>query len=87
MNIFLMFYDGSHTQFNNCTFEGNNGLLSIKENGYIYQHDFDEVKEFILVNEYTLSYAIEHGYRVQPKRPSAQRGASPRVGFTTEYSK
>lgn len=63
MDILLTYYSGEYVQFNNCTFEGNNGLLRIKENGYIFQYDFDNIKEFILVNEYNLSYAIEHGYR------------------------
>ncbi len=63
MNVFLLFYDGSHTQFNNCSFESDLGLLRIKEGQYDYEYDFDDVKEFILVNEYTLSYAIEKGYR------------------------
>ena len=87
MNVFLLFYDGSHTQFNNCSFESYSGLLIIIEGQYEYEYDFENIKEFILVNEYTLLYAIEHGYRVQPKCSSVQRGASPRVGFTIEYSK
>ena len=61
MNVFLLFYDGSHTQFNNCSFSAESGLLKIKEG----QYDFDDVKEFILVNDYTLSYAIEHSLSVQ----------------------
>ena len=63
MNVFLLFYDGSHTQFNNCSFETYSGLLTIKECQYNYEYDFDDIKEFIIVNEYTLSYAIEKGYR------------------------
>lgn len=63
MNVFLMFYDGNHTQFNNCSFVSYSGLLTIKEGQDNYEYDFDDIKEFILVNEYTLSYAIEHGYR------------------------
>ena len=63
MNLFLIFYDGSHTQFNNCSFETYSGLLIIKEGQYKYEYIIDDIKEFIIVNEYTLSYAIEHGYR------------------------
>ena len=63
MNVFLLFYDGSHTQFNNCSFESDLGLIRIKEGQYEYEYDFDDIKEFIIVNEYTLSDAIEHGYR------------------------
>ena len=63
MNIFLIMYDGSHVQFNNCSFESDLGLLRIKEEQYDYEYDFDDIKEFILINEYTLSYAIENGYR------------------------
>ena len=63
MNVFLLFYDGSHTQFNNCNFESYSGLLAIKEGQDNYEYDFDDIKEFIIVNEYTLSYVIEHGYR------------------------
>ena len=63
MNVFLRMYDGSHTQFNNCSFESYSGLLIIKEGQYDYEYDFDDIKEFILVNEYNLSYAIENGYR------------------------
>lgn len=63
MNVFLLFYDGSHTQFNNCSFESDLGLLRIEECQCEYEYDFDDIKEFIFVNEYTLSYAIEHGYR------------------------
>ena len=51
------------TQFNNCSFESDLGLLRIKEGQYDYEYDFDDIKEFIIVNEYTLSYAIENGYR------------------------
>ena len=61
--FFLMFYDGNYTQFNNCSFVAYSGLLTIKEGQDNYEYDFDDIKEFILVNEYTLSYAIEHGYR------------------------
>lgn len=63
MNIFLRMYDGSHVQFNNCSFESDLCLLRIKEGQCDYEYDFDDIKEFILVNDYTLSYAIEHGYR------------------------
>ena len=63
MNVFLRMYDGSHVQFNNCSFESILGLLIIEEGEYEYEYDFDDIKEFIIVNEYTLSYAIEHGYR------------------------
>ncbi len=63
MNIFLIFYDGNHTQFNNCSFEAYSGLLTIEEAQGNYEYSFDDIKEFIIVNEYTLSYAIEHGYR------------------------
>ena len=56
-------YDGSHVQFNNCSFESDLGLLRIKEGQGDYEYDFDNIKEFIVVNEYTLSYAIENGYR------------------------
>ena len=63
MNVFLRMYDGSHAQFNNCSFIAKLGLLIIKEVQHQYQYDFDDIKEFIIVNEYTLSYAIEHGYR------------------------
>lgn len=31
MNVFLIMYDGSHIQFNNCSFESDLGLLIIKE--------------------------------------------------------
>ena len=63
MNIFLDFYNGDHVQFNNCYFESDTGLIRIIENGYTYEYDFDDIQEFILVNEYTLSYAIEQGYK------------------------
>ena len=63
MNVFLMFYDGSHEQFHNCSFESDLDRLRIKEGQYDYEYDFDDIKEFILVNDYTLSYAIENGYR------------------------
>ena len=63
MNVFLLFYDGSHTQFNKCSFSAESELLTIKEGQYDYDYNFDDIKEFILVNDYTLSYAIEHGYR------------------------
>ena len=63
MNIFLIFYGGSYEQFNNCNFESDLGLLKIKEGQDVFEYDFDDIKEFILVNEYTLSYAIEKGYR------------------------
>ena len=63
MNVFLLFYDGNYTQFNECSFESYLGLLLIKEGQYEYEYVFNDIKEFIVVNEYTLSYAIEKGYR------------------------
>ena len=51
MNVFLLFYDGSHAQFNNCSFESDLGLLRIKEGQCEYEYDFDGIKEFIIVNE------------------------------------
>lgn len=63
MDVFLRRYDGTHMQFNNCSFEAYDGILIIKEGQDKYGYDFDNIKEFIVVNEYTLSYAIEHGYR------------------------
>lgn len=63
MNVFLLFYDGSHTQFNNCSFSAVSKLLTIKEGQYSYEYDFEDIKEFIIVNEYTFLYAIEKGYR------------------------
>ena len=63
MNIFLDFYNGDYVQFNNCYFESDTGLIRIIENGFTYEYDFDDIREFILVNEYTLSYAITQGYK------------------------
>lgn len=63
MNIFLVFYNGYHVQFNNCYFESDTELIRIIENGYTYEYDFDDIREFILINEYTLSYAITQGYK------------------------
>ena len=56
------FYNGDHVQFNNCYFESDIGLIRIIENGHTYEYDFDDIREFILVNEYTLSYVITRGY-------------------------
>ena len=64
MNVFLLFYDGNYAQFNKCSFASYSGLLLIKEGQYDYEYDFEDIKEFIIVNEYTLLYAIEKGYRV-----------------------
>lgn len=62
MNVFLRMYDGGHVQFNDCSFESDSGLLKIKEGQCDYVYDFEDIIEFILINEYNLSYAIEHGY-------------------------
>lgn len=50
-------------QFNSCYFESDIDLIRIIENGYTYEYDFDDIREFILINEYTLSYAITQGYK------------------------
>lgn len=63
MNILLLFWDGGRESFQNATVTVDMGLLVISENGCWYEYDLDDIKEFIYVNLYTLSYARDNGYK------------------------
>lgn len=63
MSIFIMFNDGSYSQFDECdSIEFTSGTLIILEDNLFFVYADDEIKEIIFVNDYTLSYAIEQGY-------------------------
>ena len=63
MSIFITFWNGDYTQFNECdSIEYTLGLVRIYENDECYEYEEDGIKEIIFVNDYTRSYAIELGY-------------------------
>lgn len=52
------------TQFDNCnSIEYTLGLVRIFENKVSYEYEEDDIKEIIFISDYTLSYAIDLGYR------------------------
>ncbi len=65
MSIFIKFYDGSYSQFDECDkIDFTYGTVIIFEDDVPFEYPEDEIKEIIFVNDYTLSYAIEQGYNV-----------------------
>lgn len=63
MSIFITFWNGDCSQFDECDgIDFTLGLVRIYENNKCYEYDEGGVKEIIFVNEYTLSYAIDEGY-------------------------
>lgn len=63
MSIFIKFYDGRYSQFDECdSIEFTYGTVIILEDNEPSVYTEDEIKEIIFVNDYTLSYAIEQGY-------------------------
>lgn len=63
MSLLITFWDGNYTQFDECnSIEDDLGLIRIYQNHECYEYEKDDIKEIIIVNEYTLSYAISHGY-------------------------
>lgn len=64
MILLITFYNGEHTQFDNCdSIEHSLCLLRIFENNVCYEYEEDDIKEIIFVNDYTRSYAIDFGYK------------------------
>lgn len=65
MSIFIMFNDGSYSQFDEYdSIEFTSGTLIILEDNLSFVYADDEIKEIIFVNDYTLSYAIKQGYEL-----------------------
>lgn len=63
MSIFISLWNGDYTQFDECdSIEHTLGLFRIYQNHECYEYEEDHIKEIIFVNDYTRSYAIEHGY-------------------------
>lgn len=63
MSIFIMFNDGSYSQFDEYdSIEFTSGTLIILEDNLSFVYADDEIKGIIFVNDYTLSYTIEQGY-------------------------
>lgn len=64
MSLLITFWNGDYTQFDNCySIDYTLGLFRIFENNVSYEYEEDDIKEIIFINNYTLSYAIELGYR------------------------
>lgn len=65
IGIFIIFWNGGHSQFDEWeTIEQSLGKLSLCEDGKWYEYSEDDIKEIILVNDYTITYAIGQGYEV-----------------------
>lgn len=62
MDILLIFWDGGKASFRDSVIESSMGLLTILENGDEYEYDIEDIKEFIMVNGFTLSYARDNGF-------------------------
>ena len=63
MSIFITFWNGDYTQFDECdSIDYTLGLVRIFENNESYQYEDGGIKEIIFVNDYTRSYAIAQGY-------------------------
>lgn len=63
MSIFITFWNGDYTQFDECiAIVHDLGIARIYENNECYEYDEHEIKEIIFVNDYTRSYAIDLGY-------------------------
>lgn len=65
MSIFIKFNDGRYSQFDECdSIEFTYGTVSILEYSVPFVYAEDEIKEMIFVNNYTLPYAIQQGYKL-----------------------
>ena len=65
MSLLISFWNGDYAQFDNCySIDYTLGLVKIFENNASYEYEYDSIKEIIFVNDYTLSYAIELGYKL-----------------------
>ena len=63
MSIFITFWNGDYTQFDECdSIDYTLGLVRIFENNESYEYEEGDIKEIIFVNDYTRSYAIAQGY-------------------------
>lgn len=63
MSIFITFWNGDCTQFDECeTIDYSLGLVRILENYEWYEYSEEDIKEIIFVNNFTLSYAKDLGY-------------------------
>lgn len=64
MSLLITFWNGDFSQFDKCDgIDFTLRLVRIYENNECYEYDEDDVKEIIFVNEHTLSYAIDKGYK------------------------
>ena len=64
MSLLITFWNGDYTQFDNCySIDCTLGLFRIYENNESYEYEEDDIKEIIFINNYTLSYAKDLGYR------------------------
>lgn len=65
MSIFIMFNDGSYSQFDECdSIDFTYGTIAILEDNLSFVYAEDEIKEMIFVNDSTLPYAIQQGYEL-----------------------
>lgn len=64
MSLLITFWNGDYVQFDECdSIDYTLGLVRIFENNELYEYEEDDIKEIIFINSYTLSYAIELGYK------------------------
>lgn len=64
MSLLITFWNGDYGQFDKCdSIDYTIGLVRIFENNEIYEYEEDDIKEIIFVNDYTMSYAIDLGYK------------------------
>lgn len=63
MSLLITFWNGNYTQFDECnSIEHDLGLFRIYQNHECYEYEKDGIKEIIIVNDYTRTYAINQGY-------------------------
>ena len=63
MSIFITFWNGDYSQFDEClSIVHSESIIRIYQNHECYEYEKDDIKEIIIVNDYTRSYAIDQGY-------------------------
>ena len=64
MSLLITFWNGDYCQFDECyPIEHTLGLFRICQNHECQEYVEDDIKEIIFVNDYTMSYAIDLGYK------------------------
>lgn len=60
MSLLITFWNGDYCKFDeNYSIEHTPGLFRIYENNVCYEYEEDDIKEIIIVNDYTMSYTMD----------------------------